>query len=166
MKQFVLILITLFLLTDDLAAQKDSLQQEINDQVWKPFIQSFNNDDDETFKSVHSKDVIRVIRDNNTILDYEGYFKPVPDSLKAKWGSWKKNIELRFIQRIADNGKAFETGYYKTSNTNKSTGETRVGYGKFQVLLRKENGIWKILMDSDANEKTNEKIFLTGSSME
>lgn len=61
--------------------------------------------------------------------------------------------------------KAFEVGYYKTSSTDATTGETRSGYGKFHVLLRKENGTWKIIMDADANEKTNEALFLAGSPM-
>jgi ketosteroid isomerase-like protein len=147
-------------------SQADSLQKQINEQVWKPFIQSFNNDDKEVFKSVHSKDVIRVIRDDNTILGYDEYFREIPDSIKLNWGNWKKNIELRFIQRIANNDKAFEAGYYKTTSANISTGEKRVGYGKFYVLLRKENGTWKILMDADAKEKTNETIFLTGTPIE
>ena len=166
MKQFLLSTFILLLLYGDSSAQKDTLQREINEQVWKPFIKSFNNNDDGGFKAVHSKDIIRVTQDNNGIIGYDEYFKSVPDSLKSKWANWKKNIELRFIQRIAANGKAFEVGYYKTSSTNTTTGETRSGYGKFHVLLRKENGAWKILMDADVNEKTNEAVFLTGSPME
>lgn len=141
-------------------------QKEINEQVWKTFIKSFNNNDDNGFKAVHSKDILRVIQDDNTILGYDEYFKKQPDSIKVKWGSWKKNIDLRFIQRIANSDKAFEVGFYKTTSTNTSTGETRTGYGKFHVLLRKENGTWKILMDADANENTNEAVFLTGAPME
>ncbi len=166
MKKFTPILFVVLLLASNLFAQKDSLQKQINEQVWKPFIQSFNSGDDNAFRAVHSKDVIRVIRDNSSIIGYNEYFRTVPDSIKAKWGTWKKNIELRFTQRIAANGKAFETGYYKTSNTNTSTGEKRVGYGKFLVLLRKENGTWKILVDADSNEKTNEEVFMTGEPME
>ena len=146
--------------------QMDSLQKEINEQVWKPFIKAFDNDDNEAFKTVHSKDVIRVIQDNNQVMGYDQYFQKIPDSIKIKWGNWKKNIELRFLQRIASKGKAFEVGYYKTTNTNTVTGEKRSGFGKFHVLLRKENGVWKILMDADAYEKTNEEIFLSVKPME
>src|SRR5262245_28289675 len=80
-------------------SQADGLQKEINEQVWKPFIKAFNNDDNEAFKNVHSKDVIRVIRDDNRILGYDEYFQKIPDSTKAKWSHWEKNIELRFLQR-------------------------------------------------------------------
>ena len=144
------------------SAQSDSLQKQINEQVWKPFISSFNSGDDEGFKAVHSKDVIRVSQDSKQVFGYDQYFKKMPDSIKAKWGIWKKNIELRFTQRIASNGKAFEVGYYKTTSTDTATGKTRTGYGKFHVLQRTENNIWKILMDEDANENTTEAVFQTG----
>jgi len=157
----------LFLFFCNLAfSQTDSLQKEINEQIWKPFIKAFNAGDNESFSAVHSKDVIRVIQDDNQLMGYAEYFKKIPDSLKAKWGNWKKNIELRFIQRIASADKAFEVGYYKSSTTNIVTGEKRTGYGKFHVLLRKENGAWKILMDADAHEKTDEAVFMTAKPME
>jgi ketosteroid isomerase-like protein len=161
------LLVTLSLLYCGLSfSQTDNLQQEINEQVWKPFVKAFNNNDNEAFKAVHSKEVIRVIRDDNRLLGYDEYFKKVPESEKAKWANWKKNIELRFIQRIASTDKAFEVGYYKSTSTNTTTGEKRGGYGKFHVLLRKENGVWKILMDADAKEKTDEAIFLSGTPLE
>jgi ketosteroid isomerase-like protein len=146
-------------------SQSSGLQKEINEQVWKPFIRAFNNDDNEAFKAVHSREVTRVIQDDNRLMAYDEYFKKVPDS-EAKWIDWKKNIELRFIQRIASGHKAFEVGYYKSTSTNVATGEKRTGYGKFHVLLRKENGVWKILMDADAKEKTDEAVFLSGQPME
>ena len=148
------------------SAQSDSLQKQINEQVWKPFISSFNSGNDEGFKAVHSKDVIRVSQDSKQIFGYDQYFKKMPDSVQAKWGKWKKNIELRFIQRIAANSKAFEVGYYKTTSTNTATGETRTGYGKFHVLLRKENNTWKILMDEDSDDNTTEAVFQTGRPLE
>jgi ketosteroid isomerase-like protein len=166
MKRILLLVPALAVASFSSLAQKENAQQQINEQVWKPFIKSFNNGDDGGFKRVHSKDVIRVIQDRKQIMGYEQYFKKIPDSLKVKWGNWKKNIELRFIQRIAGNGKAFEVGYYKTTSTNTVTGESRTGYGKFHVVLRKEKGVWKILMDADASEKTDEVIFQTGEPME
>ena len=54
----------------------------------------------------------------------------------------------------------------KSTSINPVTGEQRIGFGKFHVLRRKENGVWKILMDADAHENTDERIFLTGKPME
>jgi len=147
-------------------SQSDSLQKQINEQVWKPFIKAFNNSDNAGFRKVHSLELIRVIQDDNQVLGYEEYLKPVPDSIKAKWGNWKNHIELRFLQRIASNGKAFETGYYKTTSANITTEQTRVSFGKFHVLLRTENGTWKILMDQDAKEDADENRFLQAKAME
>ena len=67
-----------------LVAQNNKNTKEINEQVWHPFIKAFANGDDELFKSVHSKEVIRVMQDDRAILDYEQYFKKIPDSVKAK----------------------------------------------------------------------------------
>jgi hypothetical protein len=166
MKKIIFCIGLIMLFPDFLFAQADSLQQQINEQVWKPFIKAFSNGDDALFSSVHSKEVMRVIQDDNRIIGYDEYFQTVPDSVKVKWGTWKKQIELRFIQRIAASGKAFEVGYYKTTSTNEGSGEKRVHYGKFHVLLRKENAVWKILMDADAHESTDENVFLSAKTME
>lgn len=51
---------------------------------------SFDNNDDEGFKAVHSKDTIRVMQDNNGIIGYDEYFKSVPDSLNLNGQTGKK----------------------------------------------------------------------------
>lgn len=105
---YIFMLLSALLCLQSASAQSDSLQKQINEQVWKPFIASFNSSDDDGFKAVHSRDVIRVSQDSKEILGYDQYFKKMPDSLKARWAEWTKNIELRFIQRIAAEGRAFE----------------------------------------------------------
>ena len=152
--------------TFGLFSQENKFTKEINEQVWKPFITGFSTGDDELFKSVHSKDIARIEQDNKRILDYDKYFRKVPDSIKAKWSDWKKYIELRFTQRIASNDQAFEVGYYRTTSTNVKTGEKRSGVGKFHVLLRKENGKWKIVMDADTAEGASEENFNKAMAME
>lgn len=148
------------------AFSQTNYQKEINDQVWKPFIKTFNNKDGKGFSALHSKELIRVERDNNRLLSHEEYAKSAPDSASAQWKDWKNNIELRFTQRIASADKAFETGYYKSSSTNIKTGQTHTGYGRFHVLLRKENGVWKILMDADAKEDASETTFKAAKPLE
>ena len=166
MKGLLLLLWSCCVYALSVTAQSDSLQVQINQQVWKPFTIAFNSNDDSTFRSVHSKDIIRVIADDQRLLNYDQYFKKIPDSIKSNWGNWKKNIELRFIQRIASGCCGYEIGYYRTTSINQSTGEKRVGYGKFHVLLRKENGVWKILMDEDAKEDAGEETFLNARPLE
>lgn len=147
-------------------SQADSLQQQINQQVWKPFIQAFNNLDAKGFMAVHSKEMSRVIQDGNLIYGYDRYSKEMESvNESTKKANQKRTLELRFAQRIAANERAFEVGYYKFSSI-QPDGASRNGYGKFHVLLRRENGIWKILMDADASEKTNEAIFLSAKPLQ
>ena len=77
-------------------SQTGSLQKEINEQVWKPFIKPFNNDDGEAFSAVHSKEVIRLLQDDNRVAGYDEYFQMVTDSAKAKWADWKKKHLIAF----------------------------------------------------------------------
>ena len=138
-------------------------QKEINEQVWRPFIESFSNNNQEGFKAVHSKDVIRVMQDENTIWGYDQYFPAQKNP--SEWSKYKKSIELRFIQRIAGNDKAFEVGYYYTRST-APDGKQRSSFGKFHVVLRKENGVWKILVDADSGKEATEEEFKKAAAME
>ena len=54
--------------------QDSKITKEINEQVWMTFIKSFGGGDEEQFKSVHSKDVVRVVQDDGEIFGYDRYF--------------------------------------------------------------------------------------------
>ena len=147
-------------------SQADSLQKEINEHVWKPFTKAYEAYDTDAFMAVHSKDVTRVIQDGNMIQNFEQYqFENRRNDTRNKLSKRNRTIELRFIQRIAANGRAFEVGYFKTS-TITPDGAARSFYGKFHVLLRKESGTWKILMDADASSDTDEAAFNAAMQME
>lgn len=131
-------------------------QQDINEQVWKPFTLAIMTQDVNRFSSLHSKDVIRVERNSKKIFGLEEYRR----NMEAGWPGWKETLtrnqtrytfELRFLERICNGEVAYETGYFKNEMVSPS-GERRTSYGKFHVTLRKENGTWKILVDSDSNE--------------
>jgi hypothetical protein len=57
-------------------------------------------------------------------------------------------------------GVAYEIGYYKVTSV--KTNKTDYYYGMFNVILRKENGTWKILSDADTGEEVNETKFESG----
>ncbi|HEY9045166.1 MAG TPA: nuclear transport factor 2 family protein [Ohtaekwangia sp.] len=142
-------------------------QKEINDQVWKPFIKAFDNYDTPSFMSVHSKDLVRSPRDSKTISNYEQYkSQNEQGDARSREKKSQRTIELRFLERIASATQAFEVGIYKTTVIN-AQGESRSFYGKFHVVLRKENGTWKILVDSDSSENgtISEKDFLEATAM-
>lgn len=142
-------------------------RQEINDQVWKPFIQSFNDHDAKGFMAVHSKDVIRSPRDGKTVLGWDEYYQQMErGDQRAKSSGAKRMLELRFTERIAGKDKAVEVGIYKTTNISPD-GIARSFYGRFHVVLRKENEGWKILVDTDSSEggSISEKDFLAAAPL-
>jgi len=146
--------------------------QEINEQVWKPFTQAIINQDVDKFISLHSKDLVRAERNDKKVLSYDQY----KTAMEQSWPKWKESnkkgnvqytFELRFLERISNETQAFEVGYFKNETINPN-GEKRVGYGQFHVALRKENGVWKILVDSDSNNgrTITEEMFLAAKPIE
>ena len=118
--------------------------------------------------AVHSKDVIRSPRDAKMVLTWNEYFEQQKraDDQGKKSGS-KRQLGLRFTERIANDNQAIEVGIYKGTTTDK-IGNVRTFYGRFYVALRKENGIWKILVDTDSSDGNtiDEEEYLQARSME
>jgi hypothetical protein len=149
------LLIALMLLGTSVFAQ--SAQKEINEQVWRPFIKGFTENNAELFMSVHSKDLVRSPRDAKKILNWDEY------NQQTEKQTGVHGIELRFTERISNDNQAIDVGVYKTSYPNHPP-----FYGRFHVTLRKENGVWKILVDMDSSEggTIGEKQFLAANPME
>lgn len=130
-------------------AQTEGVQQTINDQVWKPFIKAYNELNADAFMAVHTPDVLRIIRDNDKILMGDAYRQDTEQNMAgARQRGARRQIELRFTERFANGNYAYETGYYKVS-TRYEENEHYDFYGKFHVVLRKDNDRWKIMLDSD-----------------
>lgn len=162
-----IITFTLILFSAGVFAQTD-IQKEINEQVWKPFIKTFNEYNAKGFLDLHSKDVVRSSRDSKEVLNWDQYFQQQDSGDKRSLANGsKRTLELRFLERIGDSEKAIDVGVYKTTSIRKD-GTARSFYGKFIVVLRKENGMWKILVDTDSSEggKITEKEFLEAVAME
>lgn len=143
-------------------------QKEINDQVWKPFIKTFAENDTEGFMALHSKDLVRSARESNTVLNWEQYFSNSKKSQERdKSSNRKRNIDLRFTERIVSDNRAIEVGIYKTTYL-LADGTSQSYYGKFLVVLRKENGIWRILVDTDSSEggTIDEKSYLSAKAID
>ncbi len=131
-----------------------NLKEEINTQVWEPFILAYNTFDVEGFMNVHSKDVIRSPRDGGQVFGYHEYHNLTEKgATRNKIHKGSRTIEIRFLQRIAQNDLAYEVGIYKVESID-ANGHSKYFYGKFHVALRKEAGEWKILVDSDSSENS------------
>ncbi len=166
MRKYILLsLAVVFFLNS--SAQQDSLKwvKEINEQVWKPFITHFISGNKEGFRSVHSKRITRVEIDGGIVKDYEKYFPPEDLNSPSVKRNSNRLFELRFDKRISNGTRAWESGFYKGTVTQQGK-EPRSYYGRFFVVLEKEDGIWKILVDADTGKDANEENFNKASALE
>ena len=148
-------------------AQADSVKyaREINEQVWKPFIHSLITGDKQGLRDVHSKRIMRVEIDRNKIIDYDKYFPPVSSDSANRPKMANRDFILRFDKRISNGERAWESGIYKGSVTIEGK-RPRVYYGRFFVVLEKEGGTWKIIVDADTAKGADEPAFNAASAME
>jgi hypothetical protein len=165
MKKFLLFF-TGVLFFASTGAQTDSLKwvKEIDEQVWKPFVEHFVSGNKAGFRAVHSKNITRVEIDRGIVQDYEKYF-PADTSSNPAWKNVKRQFELRFDKRISNGTKAWESGYYKGTVMQEGK-QPRSYYGRFFAVLQKENGVWKILVDADTGKDANEDNFNKASTIQ
>lgn len=150
------------------SGSSQDFQKEINVQVWKPFISSFNNYDANGFLAVHTKDVVRSPLDAKMILTYDEYLQnQLEGNKRGKENGNTRTLDLRFTERIANAATAIDIGIFKVT-VNRKDGSTQSFYGRFHVVLRKENGVWKILVDMDSSEgrSIDEADYIAAKAME
>lgn len=115
--------------------------------MWSKFSQAFDALDYKKIADIHTKNLIR-IPNGKQLLNYDTYLMTYKiDFEQAKKTTAKRAISFRFYKRIHNDSIASEIGVYKVEMDNQTY------YGKFHVLLAKENGDWKIFMDYDSNEE-------------
>ncbi len=154
------------LLTFPVLAQENE-QEAINKDVWYNFMQAYQDLDASLFNQIHTEDVLRVTADNGRMLIGQEY-KDQNLEVFNRWnaGKLKQKIEFSFLSRAQKENWAYEIGIYKLTRYEGSN--ERSFYGKFNVMLKKESGIWKIKIDSDTSEEgtIGEEDFLKGSKLE
>jgi hypothetical protein len=140
---------------------------EAINSVWSKFYQAFETLDYQPMAEIHSKELVR-ISGGQRISDYEQYIEGYKSSFKkAKTDANSKRIELRFFERINSESTASERGIYKLIN-NENRPDEQAYYGQFHVIFKKEDGIWKILMDYDSNPENQigEKEYLASYTID
>lgn len=147
--------------------QKNTVSNEvieaIRDDIWIPFMESYEELNPDKLKSVHSKDIVRIRIEQNQIETGEKYLKRFGSFLqRTKQDSGKTAIAFAILSTAIDESTtiAYQTGYYRYSLKRKDEAELSVrGYGYFTVGLKKESGTWKIWIDSDKQTDISEKDF-------
>jgi ketosteroid isomerase-like protein len=146
--------ISYFFLLGSLDGISQNIQQEINNQVWRVQLAAMNSNQADRFMSTMSEDVIQISYDRQTLRNKEEFRNQAVATYKRlAERKVTRTMEFRFLNRIANAESAFEDGFYKYELTNEKL-EKQTFYGYFQVVLRKEKDLWKVVVDYDS-EKYN-----------
>lgn len=133
---------------------ESSIEEQINQQVWEPFKKAYGSSDAELYNSIHTDDVLRVtpwgIKQGDT------YKKDNVESF-SRSSRAVRTIDFRFEHRIHSDSIAYEVGYYKVVYKT-DDGSSKESYGRFHVVLKKEDGQWKIAQDWDTNDINGHKV--------
>lgn len=159
---------SLILCINTFVLAQGEILNKINEEVWSKFCKSFETLDLQLMEEIHNKELYRIPADGRVILNYEEYMEGYRSWFaQAKKDNTLLNISLRFFERICNESSASERGIYRLT-INEGRDNEQFFYGKFHVLLKKENDIWKILMDYDSNEgnTVGEKDFNMASAMD
>lgn len=153
MRKLRIIVTALVILLATAAGAQASLtpQQEIDRDVWRLFEQSYGALNADAFLTAHAPEAIRIVRDSKAIDAGEKYHAKIRKNMATeKERGSRRTIELRFTERFADGNLAFDSGYYKVVAWY-SDDESYTFYGQFDVILRKTDGRWKIIVDTDSS---------------
>lgn len=148
----ILLALQIMIINNDTEIKEPYIEtfEQINDQVWYPFMQSYQDLDTEAFMRLHSAKLVRMDLNEGLQYDIDTYFihqQDVNDHYKST--RKRRTIELRFQHRSVQDSFAYEIGYYKATSYVPREPKGTEYYGKFNVILKKEEGTWKIVSDAD-----------------
>ena len=140
------LVILLFSITCVLAQDVETIQKEIDQNLWKPFKAAFETLDGKALNSLYGKQVLRVTPNG---IDTENKFKE--GNLKRFEDNRNKNtsivLDFWFDSRHTNANTSYEVGFYKMQLTSPKGINTI--YGQFHIVLKMEEGYWKITQDWD-----------------
>jgi hypothetical protein len=128
--------------------------REIDADVWSVLIATVASDDIVRMGSVYFPEAVLVgPRGTRPIkATLEGWGR---DMVAAKAKGNRATVEFRFSQRQDDATTAFDTGIFKYTVIEKS-GVSSPKFYPFELLLAKTNGKWRVLMERQFAEVTQE----------
>lgn len=125
---------------------------QIEADVWIPFLAASDAFDADRFLAVQSRDLVRVSTDAKRVYGLARYETEIREGFRrARERGITRVSEVRFLDRVADGDLAYETGFFR-SRVTLANGEVRVRYTRFEMVLRREAGTWKFLLDKDTSD--------------
>lgn len=145
----------------------EAITEAIAKDVWHPFMEAYRALDVEKFKSIHASDVTRVSIDMNKIENKSDYFNNL-DGFFNNVKSMSRQMDIRFsiVSSATGDDKVYQTGYYCFSSRGSDSEAFQPrAYGFFNVILIKENDVWKIALDADKHVTMGEDEFRTSGKV-
>lgn len=145
MRLLILLLFTVTIYSQE--KTKSDFSNEIDTQVWQPFIKAYKDFDSQAYNGLHADDALRITKDG--IKQGKVFKDEITNYFTQSKGRLEQEIAFKFEHRVHTPSIAYEVGYYKIIITvNK---QVQTFYGRFNVVLRKIKGQWKITQDWDTN---------------
>ena len=126
---------------------KDITEEKVNEQIWKPFKQSYEEKDWQTFNSLHTDDVLRA-HDRGIQIGQE--YKDDIRNYYERPSNHKTTIDFVMERRTYKGDVGYEVGFYRVIYAEEGK-EDHMSYGRFHVVLKKIDGKWKIAQDWDSS---------------
>lgn len=141
--------------------------EEINRDIWLPFLEGVARNVDTLYLDVHSRDYVRIQEQGRLILSYDTYVDDTRTMMQQYYERGTRiTMQVRFQERITNGHFASERGISKIVFATPNP-ESRVMYGRFHTIARKEGGRWKILSDFGpaGGEPPGEEDFMSSHDM-
>lgn len=138
---------------------------ELNRDVWRPFMVSYAALDADSFLDINHADLIHASGITGQAHGLEQYSREMRDffAMVAERGD-RISIEFRFQERIATGDIASERGLFCMHAT-LSAGETRTRYGRFHTFSRKTDERWRLVTDYDTDAGADAAEFEAAAAM-
>jgi len=132
------------------------IQDEIDQQVWKPFQKAFESLDAAALNAIYADQVLRVTPSG---IDTENEFrsKNLDRFASSKAEGVAIDLDFWFESRHTNASTSYEVGFFRISSSTPS-GENSVNYGQFHIVLKKIEQRWKITQDWDTDTILGKKI--------
>lgn len=129
----------------------------IDRDVWEPFTAAYPALDIDMIADACSADLIHAGGPARTVSTRDQHLAAFGDFFdRVRAAGDALAIEFRFTERLLGEGVASERGVFRI-DVRLADGSTRQSFGHFHVVLRREEGRWRIVTDYDAPGATAEE---------
>jgi hypothetical protein len=150
-----------------LQAQPNSILVELNHDIWKPFINGVNTNNPAMYNGVNSTDFYWVLDgEKPRIMNLAEYIDDAEKVMKSRTARGiTTQLDVRFVERNVTSEFASEKCIVKYTSITPGK-EPEVFYGFFHVFSRKENGVWKKLVQHAGLGNASQEQFVNAQPIE